>query len=203
MSNINLLPILQVLAGVQPDEDFVLTIAFWLSDNVTPVALTGITFTASIQDVIEEGVAATINGVISGTSSNILTLQVLAAAKANWQIGTYALTMTASDGTYARDVFAFSTLTVGAPALDSASQLIVPGLSPLSYGEFLSSALTSALIAAEPANMAAALAALAPSQLVALAQACLPSLPVQTGASAPVPAGEAFINSFGYFAVAQ
>ena len=45
-----------------------------------------------------------------------MTITELAAAKAAWAPGAYALSLTASDGTFSKDVFVSSSMTVGAPS---------------------------------------------------------------------------------------
>lgn len=144
MSAISLLPLLKVSAGVQTDEDFTLAIAFYLSDGVSPINLTGISFTSRIGSIFSASTAAgTLS--ITGANSNNLVFAVPASAKASWPTGAYTLSLLATDGTYTRDVFAMSTLTVGAPALDTIAPLVAPGGAPTSVASLQSSSVATAL----------------------------------------------------------
>jgi hypothetical protein len=58
-------------------------------------------------------------------------------------------------------------------------------------------------VSISPAAMAALMALLPPDELQPLALALLASLPVQTGAGAPVPTGQPFINTSGFVVIAQ
>lgn len=112
MSNILLLSLQQVVAGVEADEDFAPpSLLFLEADGVTPIDLTGISFTARIGDFPP---LTSANGAIA-VSGNSLTFFVPAAQK-NWATGRYGFSLLASDGTNTRDIFANSTLTVGQPA---------------------------------------------------------------------------------------
>ena len=113
MSNIELLPLLKVDAGVQANEDFNPSIAFFEADGVTPLSLAGMAFAASIGTVATLTTAGA-QIVIGGVSSNILSFDVLAAAKATWPTGRYPFSLLATDGAFARDVFsAESAIVVG------------------------------------------------------------------------------------------
>jgi hypothetical protein len=117
MSNILLLSLQQVIAGVEADEDFAPPpLQFFEADGVTPIDLTGIAFTARV------GMFPPLTSSGGGieVSGNSLTFFAPAAAKA-WRTGRFPFTLLASDGTFTRDVFASSTLTVGQPASFSVS----------------------------------------------------------------------------------
>lgn len=197
MSSVQLLPLLRVSAGVQADEDFSLSLAFYLSDGITPINLSGLTFIAKV-GVLTTAVSASGALVVSGASNNMLTLTILAATKSSWCAGAYPLSLLASDGVYTRDIFALSTLTVGAPALNSLTTLVAPGGSATSIATATSSALASAIAAAQPATLAVALAALPSSTLAPLAQAVIAALPMEApGAFAPISSG-AYIDWQGH-----
>jgi hypothetical protein len=120
-TNIESLPLLQANIGVGSDEDLVIALGFTMADGVTPLSLAGISFTAAATSLLTGTTIATLSSlggevVISGASSNFLTITELAAAKAAWGVGAYALTLTASDGTYTKDVFVSSSVIVGAPS---------------------------------------------------------------------------------------
>ncbi len=169
MSNIELLPLLKIAAGVQADEDFNPSIAFFAADGVTPLSLAWIAFTARIGSV---ATLASAGGqiVVSGAAGNILSFNVLAAAK-NWPTGRYPFSLLATDGTYTRDVFADSFLVVGAPAFFSATpkagySSAAQASAALSITAAISTCQNSADAAAAlvtPAGLAAALAALIPT----------------------------------------
>ena len=110
MTNIAMLPKYRVTAGVGADEDFLLSMAFTLSDGVTPLSLAGIAFAMTVGSYV---VLTTASGLsISGALNNVLTAYVPAAAKTAWT-GVVELGLVASDGTYTADVFSGSSLTVG------------------------------------------------------------------------------------------
>ena len=200
MSTLSLLPLIRVSDGVQINEDWRLAIAFYLDDGVTPVSLDGLTFTLNV------GAFATLStgsGQISvtGPLDNVLNIVVLAENKSAWPSGVFALSLTASDGVGARDLFAQSTLSIGAPQVARVSLLTAPD-ALRAIAAPLPAALAQAFQALQPGNVAVALAALPATQLSLLAQAVFASLPVQSGANAPVNAGQAFVNSSGYVVVA-
>lgn len=206
MSSISLLPLYRVTSGVQPDEDWTLAFAFYLADGLTPISLAGIGFTATLRP-LPGGVAIYSSGAnfaISGAANNILTLTVLAAAKAGWGLGAYALTILAADGVYDRDLLANSTLTVGAPQTVSATPIVAAGGAPTNLMAFLPPAVALALTAATPAVMAAGLAALSSGQLAALSSALVQALPnFQTNGGVIPAAGLPFINASGFVVIAQ
>lgn len=100
-TNISALPLLKVLAGVQSDEDFTISLALTQSDGVTPLDLSGISFSSKIGSF---ATITTANGLT--VSGNIISWTVLAAQKSGWPTGQYDFALTASDGTDTRDVFA-------------------------------------------------------------------------------------------------
>ena len=113
-TNIESLPLLQASIGV-------IALGFYLSDGVTALSLAGISFMAGVTSLLTATTNATLSTaggqiVVSGGSSNLLTITELAAAKAAWAHGAYALSLTASDGTFSKDVFVSSAVTVGAPS---------------------------------------------------------------------------------------
>ena len=202
MSTLTLLPLVRVADGVQPNEDWRLAIAFYLEDGVTPISLEGLTFAATI------GAFATISSSsgqisIAGAANNTINIVVLAENKASWPIGVYPLTLTAGDGAGARDIFANSTLTIGAPQVTKVSLVVAPDTASRAIAAPLPVALAQAFQALQPNNIASALANLSVSDISQLAQAIFSSLPVQSGATAPANTGQAFINSSGYVVIAQ
>jgi hypothetical protein len=202
MSTLTLLPPLRVADGVQPDEDWRLSIAFYLEDGVTPIPLTGLAFTLNVGAIATLGAAGD-HITVSGPLNNVLLVTVLAAEKASWQPGVYPLSLSASDGQYTRELFASSTLTVGSSQVAQVSLLVAPDASQSSIAAPLPAALAAAFQALQPDALAAALAALSGSQLSPLAQSLLAALPAQIAASEPVAAGQAFINSSGFVVIAQ
>ena len=202
MSTLTLLPLIRVSDGVQSEEDWQLSIAFYLDDGVTPVPLSGLSFILSV------GAFATLSTgggqiVVSGPNDNVLVITALAAEKASWPQGVFAITLTATDGFATRDLFASSTLSIGSAQNARVSLVIAPDSIPHSVAAPIPAALVVALQAVQPTALAAALVGLTSSQLGALTQALLGALPAQTGSSAPVPGGQAFINSSGYVVIAQ
>ncbi len=137
MSNILLLSLQQVIAGVEADEDFAPPpLQFFEADGVTEIDLTGIEFTARVGMFPP----LTSSGGGIGVSGNSLNFFVPAAAKV-WPTGRFPFTLLASDGTFTRDIFAHSTLTVGQPAAFSVSAFSSGGsgaaLSSLSAAQML------------------------------------------------------------------
>jgi hypothetical protein len=202
MSTLTLLPLIQVSDGVQPDEDWRLAIAFYLDDAVTPVVLTNLTFTLTV------GSLATLSSgggqiAVGGPLGNVVYIVVPAASTAAWPVGIYDLSLSVGDGVSTREIFAYSTLSVGSPQVAQISLLVAPDTVPRSIASPIPAALAQAFQALQPANLASALASLPSSQLAALAQAVFSTLPIQSGAGAPAPSGEAFINTSGYVVIAQ
>ena len=202
MSTLSLLPLVRVHDGVQPDEDWQLAIAYFLDDGVTPVDLTGLTFTLAIDSFATLSSAGG-DIVVSGPSNNLLVVVALAAQKASWPIGLYSITLAAGDGTFTRELFAFSTLAIGSPQVTRVSLLVAPDTLPRSIASPVPAALAAALQALQPSSIASALTGLTAPQLTTLTQALFGSLPAQTGSQAPVSSGQAFINSSGYVVIAQ
>jgi hypothetical protein len=202
MSTLTLLPLVRVADGVQSDEDWQLSMAFFLDDGVTPIDLSALTFTLTI-----DSVATLTSGggdiVVWGPSNNLLVVTALAAEKLTWPSGLFAMSLVASDGFLTREVFAYSTLAVGAPQVRHVSLLVTPDPVPRSIASPIPAALAAAFQALQPSSIVSALAGLSPIQLGVLSQAVLGALPVQTGAQAPVASGQAFINSSGYVVIAQ
>ncbi len=202
MSTLTLLPLVRVADGVQPNEDWRLSIAVYLDDGVTPIDLSLLSFTLQV------GAFATLtspsNGlVVSGPSNNVLSITALAAETAAWPVGVNAITLTATDGVYTQDVFALSTLSVGSPQVARVSLIVAPDPALRSIASPIPVALAAALQALQPAAIANSLIGLTSAELLALAQALIASLPVQTGPNAPVDSGQAFINSSGYVVIGQ
>lgn len=202
MSNLTLLPLVRVSDGVQPDEDWRFSIAFYLDDAVTPIGLTGLTFTVSVGSF---ATLTTASGQISvtGPSNNVLALAVLKDNKASWPTGVHDLSLAVTDGAGARELFAYSTLSVGSPQSARVSLINAPDTAGRPVAAALPAALVQAFQALQPGNMASELAHLSSSQLVELSQALFAALPVQTGSNAPVISGQAFINQSGYVVIAQ
>ena len=202
MSTLTLLPLIRATDGVQPDEDWQLSIAFYLDDGVTPIDLTGLSFVLTVDTLVA---LTSVDGdiVVSGPSNNILVITSLAASKLNWPSGLYSISLAASDGLFTRELFAYSTLAVGSPQVSSISLLVAPDAISRSIASPVPAALAAAFQALQPSAIASALAGLTSGQLAALSQALFGSLPVQTGAQAPVSSGQAFINSSGYVVIAQ
>jgi len=140
---------------------------------------------------------------VSGPSNNVMNVIVLAANKASWPTGVHDLDLSVSDGVNTLDLFASSTLSVGAAQVARVSLLVVPDTVPRSVAAVLPAALGQAFQALQPTSVAAALAALPDTQLTGLAQAIFSALPVQSGPGAPVSTGQAFINNSGYVVIAQ
>ena len=202
MSTLTLLPLIRVSDGVQTDEDWQLSIAFYLDDGVTPVPLSGLNFTLSV------GVFATLSTisgqiVVTGPNNNVLVITALATQKASWPQGVFPITLTATDGYATRDLFASSTLSTGSGQVASVSLLVAPDSIPRSVAAVIPAALAAALQALQPTALAAGLAGLTSPQLAVLTQSIFGALPVQSGSSAPGPSGQAFINSSGYVVIAQ
>lgn len=202
MSTLTLLPLIRVSDGVQPTEDWQLSIAFYLDDGVTPVPLDGLSFTLSVGGF---ATLSSISGqiIVSGPNSNLLIITALAAERESWPQGVFPIILTATDGSAVRDLFAYSTLSIGAAQVARVSLIVAPDSTPRSVAAAIPAALAAALQALQPTELAGALAGLTNLQLGTLAQAIFGALPVQTGSSAPVPSGQAFINSSGYVVIAQ
>ena len=145
MSSIEALPLLTTITGVQTNEDFIYSLAFYYDDNITAIPLTGINFTASVGTI---ATLSTSNGaiVVSGTDDNILTITEYAASKTSWLAGSYPLTLLATDGTYTRDIFAQSQLVVGAPYITSVVPLNTGGNMPTAVATYLPPALANLLL---------------------------------------------------------
>ena len=118
MTSIESLPILRVTQGVGVDEDFILALAFYFADGSTPLSLAGIAFTATLSQTGASETLSTASGeiAIGGAASNVLVFSVLADAKMAWKSGVYGFDLTAADGTYTKDVFLNSSLTVLEPS---------------------------------------------------------------------------------------
>jgi hypothetical protein len=202
MSTLTLLPLMRVTDGVQADEDWRLSIAFYLDDGVTPIPLDGLSFTVTVGDFATVG-SADGHIVTGGPSNNVLALTVLAAEKSSWPTGVYAISLSGGDGVYTRDLFASSTLAIGAAQVARIVLLVAPDVGPRAVAAPIPAALAEALQALQPDAIIAALAALEPTQLQVLTQAVFAALPVQTGANAPVASGQAFVNGSGYVVIAQ
>ena len=202
MSTLTLLPLIRVSDGIQSAEDWQLSIAFYLDDGVTPVPLDGLSFTLSVGGF---ATLSSTNGqiAVSAPNNNLLIITALAAERAGWPQGVFPITLTATDGSAVRDLFASSTLSIGAAQIARVSLIVAPDSTPRSVAAAIPAALAAALQALQPTELAGALAGLTNLQLGALARAIFGALPVQTGSSAPVPSGQAFINSSGYVVIAQ
>ena len=136
-TNIESLPLLQANIGVGSDEDLVIALGFTMADGVTPLSLAGISFTAAVTSLLTGTTIAILSSeggeiVVSGGSSNLLTITELAAAKAAWAVGAYALSLTASDGTFTKDVFVSSSVIVGAPSPLSVTIVRAAGVAAVS-----------------------------------------------------------------------
>lgn len=202
MSTLTLLPLVQVIDGVQSDEDWQLNIAYYLDDGVTPIPLTGLSFTLAV------GAFATLSSAggqifVSGPSNNLLAITALAAQKASWPTGVAPISLSANDGVYTRDLFASSTLAIGAPQVTSITLIVAPDNLSRSVAALVPAALAVALQALQPAALASALTGLDTAELSGLAQALFGALPVQVGSSAPAASGQPFINSSGFVVIAQ
>lgn len=201
MSTISLLPSLIVTDGVQINEDWKLSIAFYLADGVTPIPLTGLIFTVNIGNI------ATLNAnqiAIAGPSQNVLLISAYAMQTKNWSTGVYPLTLSVTDGQYTRSLFISSTLSVGSAQLASVTLAIAPDTVPNALASPISAALASAFQALQPGPIATSLANLSSTQLFGLTQALFATLPIQgAGQPAPVSTGQPFINSSGFVVIAQ
>ncbi len=202
MSTLTLLPLIRVSDGVETYEDWQLSYAFFLDDGGTPVPLSGLSFTLSVGGF---ATLSTSGGqiVVTGPTDNLLVITALATQKASWPQGVFPITLTATDGSATRDLFASSTLSIGSGQVASISLLVAPNSIPRSVAAAVPAALAAALQALQPTELAAGIAGLTSPQLAILTQALFGALPVQSGSSAPVPSGQAFINSSGYVVIAQ
>ena len=115
MSNIALLPLYEVHAGIQANEDWSMSLFVARPDGVTPIDLTGITFTATVGSYTPISV--------SGDATGLVVIAASAAQKSAWADGYHPMTVlaTASDGK--RDLTARSFLTIGSPRSVVATQL--------------------------------------------------------------------------------
>jgi uncharacterized membrane protein len=202
MSTLSLLPLIKVSDGVQTGEDWQLSIAFYLDDGVTPIDISGLSFSLTVGSIatLTEGASQL---VISGPSNNVLVITALAAQTATWPTAVYQISLVTTDGVNTRDIFAYSTLAVGAPQSARVTMIVAPDVVPISVAAPVSSALSAAFQALQPTAIASALASLSGSELSALMQALISSLATASGSTAPVTTGQAFINSSGYVVIAQ
>jgi hypothetical protein len=111
--------------------------------------------------------------------------------------------LSVTDGVYTRNLFALSTLAIGSPEVPNVSLLVAPDNTPTAIVSTLPAALAAAFQALQPAAIASAIANLSSSDLTPLIQALIGALPSQTGAGAPVPSGQAFVNDSGFVVIAQ
>ena len=202
MTNLSLLPLVRVADGVQIGEDWSLAIAFYLEDGLTPIPIGDLSFTLNVGALVT---LSTASGQIAtgGPSNNVLTISCGASITSGWSSGVFDLSLTATDGVATRDLFALSTLAVGAPQVARISLLVAPDSISQSVAAPLPAALAQAFQALQPSSLVATLASLPAAQLLALSQALFASLPAQTSSSPPVPTGEAFVNVSGYVVIAQ
>jgi hypothetical protein len=202
MTNLTLLPLVRLADGVQIGEDWSLAIAFYLDDGVTPISLNGLSFT-----LMAGGLVTLTSGSgqisVSGPGDNVLVIFCAASITSSWPSGVVDLSLTATDGVSTRELFALSTLAVGAPQVARITLLVAPDTVPQSLVSPLPAALAQAFQALQPSALVATLAALPADQLTVLSQALIAALPPQTGSSPPVPTGEAFVNVSGYVVIAQ
>lgn len=160
-TNIALLSLVRVSAGVEVDEDWIFTLNFFQFDGITPLVLTGITLTIDLfsdRGILYAGPMTVV--------ANSATISVLAPSKAAWLPGVYSLSLLATDGTNAREVFGYSTLTVGAPQI-----VVITPLNGSAGGISIFGGITTA------AGIAAALATLPASTLLPLVNALILALP--------------------------
>jgi hypothetical protein len=202
MTNLTLLPLVRLADGVQIGEDWSLAIAFYLDDGVTPIPLNGLTFTLMVGGLT---ILSSGSGQImaSGPSNNVLVISCAASITSGWSPRVVDLSLAATDGVSIRDLFALSTLAIGAPQVARITLLVAPDVIPQSLVSPLPAALAQAFQALQPSSLVATLAALPAAQLTALSQALVAALPSQTSAAPPVPTGEAFVNVSGYVVIAQ
>lgn len=202
MTNLTLLPLVRLADGVQIGEDWSLAIAFYLDDGVTPISLSGLSFTLVVSGLTT---LSTGSGQImaSGPSNNVLAISCPASITSGWSPGIVDLSLVATDGVSTRDLFALSTLAIGAPQVARITLLVAPDAVPKSLVSPLPAALAQAFQLLQPSSLVAALVALPGSQLATLSQALLAALPPQTSAAPPVPTGGAFVNVSGYVVIAQ
>src|SRR5262249_15521932 len=156
MSMLSLLPLVRVTDGVQTNEDWRLSLAFYLSDGVTPIDISELSFSLIV------GTVATLTDgagqlAISGPSNNVLVITALAAQTATWPTAIYPISLVATDGVNTRDIFALSTLSVGAAQSPRVSMVVAPDSVPISVVTPVSSALASAFQALQPTAIASAL----------------------------------------------
>lgn len=163
MSSIEVLPLLRTIVGVQTQEDLIFSLAFYYDDNITPISLSGISFTAEIGSIATLSTEAG-SIVISGADDNILTLTELEASKASWPAASYPFTLVADDGLYTRDVFGISQLVVGAPNFVSVIPLPTGGLPMPSIATYLPAALANLITIAAQVQAAFTVRPLTTSQ---------------------------------------
>ena len=111
-TNIESLPLLYAVSGVG-EGDLFLSFAIYEADGVTPLSLTGISFTGGIFSAT--AMVASLAGQIAVSNSNTITIQVPAATVAAWAPGQYEMSVTASDGSYTRDLFSGALVVIGNP----------------------------------------------------------------------------------------
>ena len=182
MTNILVLPLLQVTTGVQTDEDFQFSAAYYYSDGATPVSLSGITFTCAIGNIATPSVS------ILSAAENVISIEVPAASKDAWPEGTFPFYLLATDGTYTRNLTANSYVTVGEPSIQGVVSFDVPGSISSAGSIPVSSVLDQIWAQLGPVAVLSYIAA---------------NIPIQTGDDAPVATGQLFINLSGYMVMAQ
>lgn len=202
MSNLTLLPLVRVADGVQIGEDWSLAIAFYLDDGNTPILLTGLAFTLTV-NTLATLTSASGQLTTSGASGNVLVISYPASATTLWPQGVFDISLTVTDGISTRGLFALSTLAVGAPQVARVSLIVAPDAIPQALASPIPTALVQAIQALQPASLAAALANIPSVQLGTLAQALFAALPPQIGATPPVSSGKAFVNASNYVVIAQ
>lgn len=224
MSNLGLLPIFEVHAGAQVDEDLALSFVFSLADGVTPFDLSGITFTATLWN--EQAPAFVMVGEISGASHNILSFSATAQEKSSLKKGVYLFTVLATAAEGARDLLGHSTLSIGMPQVTKVSALLGAGGLPTAFYSAIpasfavligdaaagvadaqaaaTAAADSASAAADSADAAAASAAgVADAQASAAASASASAGSAAAAEASAVAAAAQFTASFSYDTLAQ
>ena len=183
------LPILKVLAGVQPDEDFAVTVSFAEPDGVTALPLTGITFDWTIGDFASG--AATVSG-------GSVFITVLAAQKEAWPTGRFRITLTATDGTYTQDVFSeHSQLLIGADRFFTILSSSSPTAAAMA-SSIVASTLLAQIAALPDATLIAFFAGLSQAVRAAMFNSGLQAVPdLSQGGSLPA-SGNGAVDASGF-----
>lgn len=123
-TNIESLPLLYAVSGAG-EGDLLLSFSIYEADGVTPLSLTGISFTGEIFSATT--VIASLAGQIAVSNSNTVTIQAPAATVAAWSPGQYEMSVTASDSLHTRDLFSGALVVIGNPVPPVVKVVWTPG----------------------------------------------------------------------------